>query len=460
LHDLHALAQDNHETPLWETLTNFQQIDTLSADGRSRLANLVAVFTANLAYLTHLDLRDLVEKTWRDLGGEKCVSNSNEFKIVQKYWQLLDNCQTDLEPEILTAKLAALFAEPEPNPDYQLQIMTIHKAKGLEFDTVIIPGLNREPRQDHEPLLLWSERPNAQSHADSDLILAPIKAVGTDPDPVYRYLKFEESQKNYYETGRLLYVAVTRAKKRLHLLAAVKDDKPNRKSLLEQIWPCFQDLAPLAPIAVPAVKSTTKYLRRLVNPVDLTIKPHNDEILRAPSYRGLTAVSTNENKTAQNIGIVIHKCLEQLSKVDLDNWLEKNLAAARNAWLCDLMQLGTYENLEQHIATIELAITNALSDPIGRWILNKDHQDAHSEYTLAAVIDNEIKHIQIDRTLIAENKRWIIDYKNSNNDSINYTQYRAQLLTYAKAMQALDPNTPIALGIYFPLSGEWEVFSV
>ena len=34
-----------------------------------------------------------------------------------------------------------LYAPPDVKADNGLQIMTIHKAKGLEFDTVIIPGL-------------------------------------------------------------------------------------------------------------------------------------------------------------------------------------------------------------------------------------------------------------------------------------------------------------------------------
>ena len=41
-----------------------------------------------------------------------------------------------------------LFATPDVLADASLQLMTIHKAKGLEFDTVILPGLSRIPSQD------------------------------------------------------------------------------------------------------------------------------------------------------------------------------------------------------------------------------------------------------------------------------------------------------------------------
>ncbi|MEJ2432714.1 MAG: 3'-5' exonuclease, partial [Pseudolabrys sp.] len=122
--------------------------------------------------------------------------------------------------------------------------MTIHKAKGLEFDTVIVPGLGRLPRGDEARLLLWSERP--RSDEDSDLLLAPIKASVEDDDPIYGYLKQLEQDKQRHEDGRLLYVATTRARKRLHLLGhadyTLTDDGPRlrvpaQSTLLRRLWP-------------------------------------------------------------------------------------------------------------------------------------------------------------------------------------------------------------------------------
>jgi ATP-dependent exoDNAse (exonuclease V) beta subunit len=53
--------------------------------------------------------------------------------------------------------------------------MTIHKAKGLEFDTVILPGLGAVPRGDDQRLLLWLEH-------RGELLLAPIAESGEDKD--------------------------------------------------------------------------------------------------------------------------------------------------------------------------------------------------------------------------------------------------------------------------------------
>ena len=115
----------------------------------------------------------------------------------------------------LVDSLAKLYAEPDALADARVQIMTLHRAKGLEFDTVILPGLSRSPNRGEAEILRWRRRPHG-------LLLAPMKARGAEADPIYAYLERLATDEDSAELGRLLYVGCTRAKRRLHLTARAR----------------------------------------------------------------------------------------------------------------------------------------------------------------------------------------------------------------------------------------------
>ena len=121
-----------------------------------------------------------------------------------------------------------------------IQIMTIHKAKGLEFDHVILPGLSRGSGSDKKQLLRWQQ--HIDEHSESSLIMAPLGAHDEEDDSVYSYLKREDSLKTRLESTRVLYVAATRAVRRLYLCGAVKQLKngqwqpTGKTTLLTPIW--------------------------------------------------------------------------------------------------------------------------------------------------------------------------------------------------------------------------------
>jgi len=149
----------------------------------------------------------------------------------------------DKAVEVLYA--AADVHSPDTSDGMNVQIMTIHKAKGLEFDIVILPGLGRGGKAEDKRLLLWQEQ--QREDGGNDLLLAPIKETGVDDDKLYRYLEMLEKTKLKNEQGRLLYVAATRAKEQLHLFGATKITKdknevspPRKNSLLANLWPVVE----------------------------------------------------------------------------------------------------------------------------------------------------------------------------------------------------------------------------
>jgi len=73
--------------------------------------------------------------------------------------------------------------------------MTIHKAKGLEFDTVIVPGLGRQPRIDEPPLILFHEWRSAHGF---ECLLAPIDETRAEKTPLYAYLRDLEKRRTIW----------------------------------------------------------------------------------------------------------------------------------------------------------------------------------------------------------------------------------------------------------------------
>ncbi len=87
--------------------------------------------------------------------------------------------------------------------------MTIHRAKGLEFDHVIVPGLHRVSRIDDPPPILW------RSGSRIDFCWACV--VRRTATAYIDGLSHEERHRDANERMRLLYVAATRARRTLHL---------------------------------------------------------------------------------------------------------------------------------------------------------------------------------------------------------------------------------------------------
>src|SRR5690606_30080136 len=132
------------------------------------------------------------------------------------------------------------------------QIMTIHKAKGLEFDYVILPGLGRRANSDDNPLIRWKEH---LGEGGGRLLISAPGRKGGDGDEIYDYLKYEAALKREMEDTRLLYIGVTRAARRAWLLGHMNCEDgvpagPAAHSLLATIWPSLSSLAPEVALSV------------------------------------------------------------------------------------------------------------------------------------------------------------------------------------------------------------------
>ena len=492
LEDLYALAGDDSGHPIIDLLHQERRLERLSAAGRSRIARVLPVLDAALSEQARRSLRNTVEGVWIALGGPACVIDATDLEDGEVYLQLLERLGSEGDvPDIreLNRQVEQLFALADVAVDDSLQIMTIHKAKGLEFDTVIVPGLGRSPRQDDAKLLQWLER--GRESGGRDLLLAPISAYGEDKNPMAAYLQRAAKAQGHLEDGRLLYVAATRAKQRLHLLGHVEVQEqdggfvlkePPKDSLLARLWPVvendFRSLLARRGVAPPAAEDTlepaahppVKTRTRLARDWSLPAPPESVPVAATEAASGESELPEFDwvGETARHVGTVVHRLLQQIGKIGVAQVESGDLHRFEQIGRKMLIRLGVPEGrLKVATEKVDAALRATLEDPRGRWILSGRHENASCELALSGRGDGGIMHLVIDRTFVdAQGTRWIIDYKTGAHTGGRVEEfldreqerYRPQLERYAGVMRKMDAK-PIRLGLYFPLLGGWREWS-
>jgi ATP-dependent exoDNAse (exonuclease V) beta subunit len=427
-------------------------------------------------------LRDWVEKTWLALNGPACLRAANELDDADAYFARLDELEVSGDLEDLTRleqQLSSLYATSGDNTQARVEIMTIHKSKGLEFEVVILPSLHRAGGRDSTKLLRWTRLTGL--NADG-LVLAPPGAKGDDSDSVYQWLAELEKQRAYYESQRLLYVAVTRAKRELHLFGSAGLNKdgdapksPRSGTLLSLLWPQVEAeftraVMQRTPTIGSSELSTSPGLRRLPlgwmppEPDAALLGKRNNNVINAEEQPEFDWVG----ETSRHIGTVVHAELERMVKLTPEQMRQWNSAARKPKLLLRLAELGVPEALRDGACQrVIQAIEHTLSDAKGRWILGLDtqHQDAASEIALTGVINGNVITSIIDRSFVdTQGTRWIIDFKTSSHEGggreaflqSEVERYRQQMDRYAKLMRAWKPQESVKTALYFPLMGEWR----
>ncbi|WP_256209121.1 exodeoxyribonuclease V subunit beta [Nitrosospira sp. Nsp14] len=484
---------------VWEWLSDETRLNSISADGRHRLLRVRDVLQACLNNRGRQSLRSTVEAAWLALGGPAAIEDPTDFEDAAVYLDYLEKQEDAGDiPSVaaLEEGLGHLFALPDVKADDRLQVMTIHKAKGLEFDWVIVPGLGRSPRSNDKKLFMWMETVRSASGVrgaggGNDLLLAPIQETGADEDSIYLWLEKLEGEKERLEDGRLLYVAATRARQRLHLLgstsaALAKDGglelkPPPSRSLLSRIWPVVApEYAQAAARAISlgfvfqrgggdgAGNCIDQSLRRFVSgwvlpppppPVRWLARPHTASAQGSVEYSWA-------GETARVIGNVVHRWLQRIATEGIEKWDVARIRVFRNTFRHQLVACGMILHggeMDMALERVLTALTHAVTDPRGRWLLGPQ-QDARSELRMTTVAGGEYFDHVIDRTFRdANGQRWVVDYKTSSHEGadiegfLNREQerYHVQLDRYANLMHLVDGQA-VRRGLYFPLLKGWR----
>jgi ATP-dependent helicase/nuclease subunit A len=504
--DLHVLA--GSDDPVWRERSLWvaakERGEFLSADGVARLERLWPVMEAAEQQRGRLSTAEWVERTWRTLGGDAYLS-AEEVENARRYLQLLDAMEEEssrIDLRQLEQRMSRLYAESPVRPD-AVELVTIHKAKGLEWDVVMIPGLERLAQADTPSLLMWEEMDYAVEGA-ARVMLAPIEGKGEESRELNAWLKGMKKARMAAERKRLFYVACTRAREALHLFAAPetkKDGGISRRfgSLLDAAWPAAKSHF-AEPASAP--KSVAKMLvmsvaRRVeegefvgelaataeeqTRPAMLRRLPLSFEAgrrfaveRRLPCGDAAVAPANFERPEgsfeARAFGNAVHAFAELMTKRltngtgvdsllrDVAGWTPRIAAVLRADGLAPVV-------VDRLVARVKTALGNMLRDAAGLWVLSP-HEDAMSELALSSW-GEERSSVRLDRVFLAGQKPldagndclWIIDYKTTTHGSEGVEEflaeerrkYAAQLEAYAQMMRDNVGARRLRLALYYPM---------
>ena len=301
----------------------------------------------------------------------------------------------------LEEQLFRLFANARFAGAARVEVMTIHAAKGLEFDTVIVPGLQRYLPNYNRELLRWTRVAGPQG----GMVLAPVKPDGGDPDPIYRWIELLERRRVARERARLLYVAVTRAKRELHIFgnATAKErdgrlvlDDPRRGSMLRMLWGAvetqFWETEPSAPVPAGYKPAPPQKLRRL--PHRMATAAHAARRARARLRRSSTSRTERPvfdwvSQVSRHVGTLVHRELDRVCRPGMQASPE-TLRPARARLMAELAELGVPpDRCAAACERVMAAMERTLADERGRWLLGIDGgiREAASELALSGVVD-------------------------------------------------------------------------
>ena len=513
LDDLHRLVSNDDNELIRRPVPQMMRdrAALLSIDGHTRVTRLLRALeaAASMRYSNPaMQLGTWLEQVWLRVGAVECVNGAERMNL-DLLWRTLDALpegEQDYLGNALDSALEGLFASPDPSVDSDcgVQLMTIHGAKGLEFEVVIVPELQAGAWRGEQKMLSWMERgvldPEVADEP-TELLVAPFQAKGADRGKAKAWVDEVRRKCERQEMRRILYVAATRAREELHLFARPEYKEgiegpelaDPAESLLQTAWPALK----------PEVEQRFELWKAALEHQEVAIAAQAAEVIEIPnssrarnesSRSGPRRLPSDWNGPegsgsslttqfpiaglgrlyerheggleSRALGRAVHQLMQRATELcAVRNWDEVQAALAKTEprVTAEIRTVGIERSEAARIARRAIAISvEATNDEAGRWILSP-RKDAESEVRWAGVAEGAVRTVQADRVFMAGEEPlsergdvwWIVDYKTAHEDGVALADLRRnfapQLETYAQVLRNLrGAEVRINAGLYYP----------
>ena len=294
----------------------------------------------------------------------KFVDESSKYSDIVDFIYEIDKLETSIENK----------------EQVGLQILTIFKSKGLEFDTVILLDRIKNKNQDRSSLLFEYNNINLKN------VYYKISKLESF-DENYKYAIEKEKKLQFEDEVNILYVALTRAKSNLFIF------KKSEKSVFDILNLRVQTIGEL-----------------IVNKSDQQMYEKISKITYSPLDLG------RQNSKAMD------------SKDDIDISLNAKYFGIATHYCLEMMNSFTKKDLEYSLSLIKSRLLLLLEN--GDFISLVSDATLYTEQSL--IYNNELKII--DLLIEKDNKYYIIDYKTTNNEN---SEHKKQISFYKEAIKEI-----------------------
>lgn len=441
------------------------------ARATARLLLEVVLKAENDAYLRS-DFAARVRAVWLAMGGPSSVSVSDTDDVETYFNVLRAQCAGGPLHDIESFELALgkLYASPGHG---RVTLMTLHKAKGLEFDTVIIPGLGRLPMRDSDPLMLANRFPEG-------FFIAPNPGKLAEKDgPEWRLfgcLRDIRKRTSQQEMLRLVYVGITRAARTLHLVGWAEGKtgelRPGSGTMLEILWPAIaEQFAGLEVVsegdAAPRIEvpRATRFTEPFVLPeIQNAFDPVSSRNF-LPTEGALTGEAGADRRSLAEraAGTVFHQLVRRFAHDGVEAWDGERLQRLKGGIAAQLRSHGCPEPaVPEMVGRVVRLAENTLESDIGRWVLRK-RPESECEMCLSGRHNGAVVTRYLDIAFPDGDDHWIVDYKTAGLsvkpeevDAFVTGQvalYREKMEHYRDLLRASGVSRNIRLALYLPAVG-------
>jgi exodeoxyribonuclease V beta subunit len=331
-----------------------------------------------------------------------------------RFLQLLGNYR-DIEAFLFEyERLDATAAQADL---HGVRVLTVHKSKGLEYENVIVMDRLGRPKADTSTIIYQYE-----GTVLKQLYLRMKKRAGFDRE--YAAALADEERLSHEDAMHALYVAFTRAKKRLYIIQKSKDSKFDALGLTQQRWGEEQITQQQGVIQEPP--QSLAYEARSYGVQSEIIKEEE--------------VKEEKDQYAIEFGLALHYTLEMMAAFE-ESAIDEGLSVSMNRYGAYLKQ----EDFESIKRRIQHLVRDQRFKALSSGSVTKERAISYA---------TELRYIDL---LVQQEDRWVVmDYKSAKGHD---EAYHKQVGFYKKAVASIT-DRPVSAYLVYLLDERCEIVEV